>query len=267
MKKSTKNKTCLVFYFGNGYTEREWSYINMYEYSVDMRDNRKNHEDKIFGPLRKKGYSIDISLVTNKHKNYDKFLKEYSAIKLDYEDITKEETKMLYDYYKLRVPQQYGPGFILSGARFLKIKDKIPEYDLYLFIRADLLFKKSVNDMDINYEKINYLWPESDDCFFNEKREDYIKMFGSEDFFWKSYNRINGNYFNVVPKKYINMFLAYYWTEHMSLHLMLKDFGPIISLENDFHIICGVEKFYSSNTRVCDNPIVKTSKKIYTLED
>ena len=94
-----------------------------------------------------------------------------------------------------------------------------------------------------------------------------FKRFKTEFYFWNTYNRINGNYFNVVPKKYINLFISYFWLEHMSLHLMLRDMSPLISLENDFHIICGLDKCYSSNTRNCENPILTTSKKIYSLED
>ena len=130
-----------------------------------------------------------------------------------------------------------------------------------------LLFKKSIDELDINYEKMNYLWPETDDNFYNHNREEYLKKFGDEHCFWKEYNRVNGNILNFVPKKYINVFLTYFWYEHMSVHLMIKDLYPLIKYPDDIHLICGEEKAYSSNTRVCENPIFVTSKKIYTLED
>ena len=43
-----ENKTCLVIYIGNGYSEGEPSYYNAYIYSVDMRDNKENHEENIY---------------------------------------------------------------------------------------------------------------------------------------------------------------------------------------------------------------------------
>ena len=43
-----ENKTCLVIYIGNGYSEGEPSYYQSYIYSVDMRDNEKNHEENIY---------------------------------------------------------------------------------------------------------------------------------------------------------------------------------------------------------------------------
>ena len=78
------NKTCLVIYIGNGYSEKVLDYSGSYTYSVDMRDNRPNHQKMIYKPLRSLGYKIDTALVTNKHKYFQQFKEEYYAIDLDY---------------------------------------------------------------------------------------------------------------------------------------------------------------------------------------
>jgi hypothetical protein len=40
-------KTCLVIYFGNGFSKNQKSYNGEYSYSVDMRDNKENHNKLI----------------------------------------------------------------------------------------------------------------------------------------------------------------------------------------------------------------------------
>jgi len=126
-----------------------------------------NHFQNVYQPLESKGYKVDTLLMTNKHEKYEEFLKIYKSIKVDYDDITKEDERILYDYYfKLKVPYQGGPGSFKSGGRFLKLKESIPEYDLYVFIRADAHLKSSMDDMNIDYTKINYLWPETDVLYF-----------------------------------------------------------------------------------------------------
>ena len=86
-----EEKKCLIIYFGNGYSENVLSHNLEYYYSVDMRENKENHYEMIYQPLYDLGYKIDNVLVTNKHEHYDEFVKEYSAIPVFYDEITKED--------------------------------------------------------------------------------------------------------------------------------------------------------------------------------
>ena len=53
-----KDKTCLVIYIGNGYSENYFStgmsHLS-YSYSVDMRENWNNHFENVYNPLMSKG--------------------------------------------------------------------------------------------------------------------------------------------------------------------------------------------------------------------
>jgi hypothetical protein len=89
-----------------------------------------------------------------------------------------------------------------------------------------------------------------------------MNQFGTDRVFWNSYNRVNGNILNVVSKKYINVFLTYFWLDHMSLSLMLRDLYPLITYEKDINLMCGEDTCYVSDVRVCDNPVYTFNKKI-----
>ena len=261
-------KTCLVVYIGNGFSTGESAHNRMYSYTTDMRDSKENHKEFLYKPLKELGYNVDTALVTNKHKFYDGFKKEYDAIDLDYDDITPEDEEKLLEYYRIKVPAGWGPGAFRSGGRFLKLKQKMPEYDVYVFIRTDAILKKSINELSVDYEKINYLWPETDYHFYEDgvlNKIDIKNINGlwyDYQWFWRTYNRVNGNILNVVSKKYITTFLNYFWLEHLSLHLMIKDLSPIITVENDINLMCGDEIPYVSDVRVCQNPVYYFSKKI-----
>jgi len=256
------NKTCLVIYIGNGYSEKVLDYSGSYTYSVDMRDNRPNHQKMIYKPLRNLGYKIDTALVTNKHKYFQQFKEEYYAIDLGYDEISNQDLKFLGKLYQLKVPMQWGPGNFRSGGRFLKLHDEIPEYDLYVFVRADTQFKLPISKLNINENKMNFLWAETDFRFYTDEKESMVESLGSEFWFWNTYNRVTGNVFNVVPKKYIKTFLAYFWMEHVSLHGMIKDLHPLISLENDVNIIMGLDRCYVTDQRFCQNPVFTFNKRI-----
>ena len=258
------DKTCLIIYIGNGFSKNQRADNNSYSYSVDMRDNRENHQKCMYNPLIELGYKIDTALVTNKHEFYEGFKKEYNAIKLDYDDITPEDEKNLEEYYHLKIDRRlgWGPGLFKSGGRLLKLKDKIPEYDLYVFIRADSFFKVTLNELKVDYNKINYLWPETDYRFFTGGKDTFYKTGMNERYFWDTYKRINGNVLNVIPKKYINIFLNYIWLEHMSVYFMTETLNPLITVENDINLMCGDENCYVTDVIVCENPVFTFNKKI-----
>lgn len=254
--------SCLLIYVGNGYSEKEPSYDGAYQYSVDMRDNKPNHKKNIIDPLKNMGYEVDTCLITNKHIKYDLFIKEYGAIEIFYDDLTIEDEKNLYKYYTIKVPEEHGPGSLKSGARVLKARKNIPEYDLYVFVRADTKFKLPLNQLNIDYDKINYSWKETDFRFFTEERESFIKQHGTDQVYWNEYYRISGNVLNIVPKKYFNVFTNYYWLEHLSLYCMLQDLSPIITYEKDINLIFGENVCYVTDIRFCVNPLYTFSKKI-----
>jgi hypothetical protein len=257
-------KTCLIIYFGNGFSKNQNSYNGEYSYSVDMRDNKENHNKYVLSPLTELGYKIDTAIVTNKHEFYEGFKKEYNAIDLDYEDIIPEDENTFENFYHLKIDRSsgWGPGQYKSGGRLFKLKDKLPEYDLYVLIRADTEFKISIKNLDVDYNKINYLWPETDYRFFTGEKEVFYSTGITEKYFWDTYKRINGNVFNIVPKKYINVFLNFFWLEHMSVYFMTEYLNPIITLENDINLMCGTESCYVTDVRVCNNPVFTFNKKI-----
>lgn len=252
-------KKALVIYIGCGYSERETSYDNTYVYQIDMRENYSNHLENVFKPLEKMGYSHDFMLLTNKHEKFEEFQKFYNAIDVYYDDFTSKDFQILHDFYfnKYDIP----PGHCTSGGRFLKIKDEIPEYDLYLMIRADLRFKMSIDNLKIDLDKINWLWPETDYRFYTHQKEEYLERFGSDRWFWDNTKRVNGNFFNVVPKKFFNAFRHYIYMEHVSLFYMLKELSPLITMD-DVNLMLGDENCYVSDQRFCENPVVALNKKI-----
>lgn len=250
----------LVIYIGNGFSENVQVYDKSYSYSVDMRDNFINHTEKIFNPLRRRGYKLDFALLTNKHRLYDEFVEFYKAIPLEYEDFNAEDSKILHDYYfwKSDIP----PGWFYSGGRFLKLRNKIPDYDLYVIIRADLSFKIGLEELNVNYEKMNWLWPETDfKVFCEDLRQEYINDMGSECWCWEYYHRVNGNTFNIIPPKFFNAYTKYIWMEHTSFHHMLKELYPLVTI-NDINMMLGYEKCYVTDVRFTDNPVYNINKKI-----
>jgi hypothetical protein len=256
------NKTCLVIYIGNGYSQNTPNYDGSYTYSVDMRDNQKNHERTILRQLKSQGYKIDTALVTNKHKYYSDFVDFYGAVPVYYNEFSSKDDKTLRKYFEYKVPERFGPGNFRSGGRFLNLTEPLPEYDLYVFVRADAHFKMNISSLNIDENKMNFLWAETDFRMYTDQREEFLEAYGTEFWFWNTYNRVAGNVFNVIPKKYINTFLSYYWLEHLSLHVMLKDLHPLITLENDVNIMMGLEKAYVTDQRFCENPVFTFNKRI-----
>ena len=256
------NKTCLVVYIGNGYSENSPSYDDAYTYSVDMRDNKENHEDCIYQPLRSLGYKIDTALVTNKHKYYDEFVEEYGAIPIEYDEVSQSDLKLMSKMFEFKVPEKWGPGNFRSGGRFLKLHQPFPDhYDHYVFVRADAHFKMRLDEFKIDDNKMNYLWGETDFRYYTDMRQKFLDNLGPESWFWDNYNRVAGNVLSVVPKKYINVFLSYYWLEHLSLHGMIQDLSPLITVENDINIMMGLDNFYVTDIRFTENPVYTFNKK------
>lgn len=252
-------KKALIIYVGVGYTERQNSYDDTYVYQIDMRENYANHYDNVIKPLHKMGYSHDIMLLTNKHEKYDEFKDFYNAIDVDYEDFNEDNFNIVKSFYFMRYTWE--PGHCTSGGRFLKVTSKIPEYDLYVMIRADLQFKMSIENLNIDYEKMNWLWPETDYRFFTEQKEEIKKHIGYELWCWDTYKRVNGNFFNIIPKKYFNAFRNYIYMEHVSLFYMLEELYPLVTLD-DVNLMCGYDKCYVSDQRFCENPVFTLNKKI-----
>lgn len=256
-----KNKTCLIVYIGNGYSENILHGSGEYRYSIDMTNCLQNHVANLIAPLQLMGFKSDIALITNKHKKYNEFKKKYGAINIEYDDLTQEDIDCLYHlYFSLRIPEGWGPGSFYCGGRMLKIREKMPEYDYYIFVRTDLLFKISIFDLNIDLNKINYLWIETESSYLKKGTDQIIE--GLDDrIFWRDYNRVSGNSFSIVPKKYINPFISCMWADHCSLHLILKDFSPFISL-NDINFMCGEKRCYSANSNYSTNPVYTFNKKI-----
>ncbi len=255
------NKTCLLIYIGNGYSVDSPNYDNSYTYSVDMRDNQDNHNKMIVEPLKEVGYSVDTMIVTNKHKYYHEFVKELGAISVNYEDFSRKDEKFYRELYERKVPAQWGPGNFRSGGRFLKLSEPLPQYDLYVFVRADAEFKMSLRELSVDENKMNFLWAETDFRMFTNRREEFLEAYHSEWWFWNTYNRVAGNVLNIIPKKYLNLFISYYWMEHIALHGILKDTYPVITVDKDVNLMMGYERCYVTDIRFAENPVFTFAKK------
>jgi len=252
---------CLVIYIGNAYSPNSLSYNGEYRYSVDVRDNFENHEEMIFNPLRQWGFEVHKCFLTNKHEKYGEFVEEFADIELFYDDITSEDYQIFKDYYfKLENRNGNGPGTFWSGGRFKKLNHPIPDYDQYIIIRADAQFKLSLNDMSVDLDRMNWLWPETDVQYFSAGMEETREQWGSEFQFWDSTWRVNGNVLNVIPQKYFNVFQSYYWAEHMAVYLMIKDLSPIITID-DINLMMGKDNCYNTDARFCENPVYTFNKK------
>jgi hypothetical protein len=96
---------------------------------------------------------------------------------------------------------------------------------------------------------------------FTERREEFLEAYGTEWWFWNTYNRVAGNVLNVIPKKYLNIFISYYWMEHVALHGILRDLSPVITVEHDVNLMMGYEKCYVTDVRFSENPVYTFKKK------
>jgi len=253
------SKTCLIIYIGNGYSELERNHDGAYSYTTDMKENFENHEEKIFNPLREKGYELDFALLTNKHEKYAEYFRYYNAIFLDYDEISDYDYDVMRNYYfwKYDVP----PGSFKSGGRFKKLKNKIPEYDIYAVIRTDAWFLMSVNELTIDFEKMNWLWPETDWMVFTEERDAYLSDGKTEFWPWIKNRRVNGNVFNIIPFKFFRAFSNYIWMEHATLGIMLQELYPLVTLD-DVNMMLGMDKCYCTDIKYCKNPVYTFNKKI-----
>jgi hypothetical protein len=148
-----------------------------------------------------------------------------------------------------------------SGGRFLKLKEEIPNYDMYVIVRADLHFKLGLNQLNVDYKKMNWLWPETYYLYFTEFREDFLREYKTEFYPWQNFNRVNGNCLNVIPFKFFRTYSKYIWMEHNSLNMMIQDLYPLITLE-DVNLMAGYDKSYVTDVRFSDNPVYITNKKI-----
>ena len=252
-------KTCLLIYIGNGYSEDVPVYDNSYRYSVDMRDNLENHNEKIVEPLKKLGYNVDYALLTNKHKKYDEFTQFYNSIPLEYEDINAEDFKTMHKFYFWK--REHPPGYFYSGGRFLKLKNKIPRYDTYVIVRADAHFKMGLDELNVDYDKMNWLWPETDFRVFTDQKQQFIDWLGSECWPWEAYHRVNGNVLNVIPYKFFNAYSNYIWMEHLSFSHMLEDLYLLVTFE-DLNLMLGDEKCWVTDVRFVENPVYTMNKRI-----
>jgi hypothetical protein len=216
----------------------------------------------IVEPLKEAGYNVDTMIVTNKHKYYDKFVEEYGAIPIEYDEVSQSDLKLMTKMYEFKVPEKWGPGNFRSGGRFLKLHRPFPDhYDQYVFVRADAHLKMRLDEFKIDDNKMNYLWGETDFRYFTDMRQKFLDNLGPESWFWDNYNRVAGNVLSVVPKKYIKVFLSYYWLEHLSLHGMIRDLSPLITVENDVNIMMGLDNFYVTDIRFTENPVYTFNKK------
>ena len=253
-------KKAFVFYTGLSYYPNFYHCETGWHFDLDMEFSHHNHMKQLHAPLSQMGYDVECAIITNKEDNpkYQQYLKMYDAHDMDYNgNVSDHEIESMINYFKIRY-ERFGAfsfGYPIQGFRFLTIQDAIPTADIYIFIRCDLTLKKPLDQIDINYNKINYLWKEEG---IHRAEQEGITTADHPNSGWSQHHRVCGNMLHVVNKKYIKSFLTHFWLEHCSMHAMLKDCDSI-TLE-DFHIVCG-DTMYDSCIERQPNPIFQHSRK------
>lgn len=249
-----KNKKAFIFYTGISYWKRfPHSETGLY-FDLDMESSYDNHMKMLHEPLQKMGYDVDCCIITNKDNNpkYNKYIKMYKALDFTYQSNMQQwEIDVMANYFNMRFPRfgAFSFGYPVQGFRLLTIQEPIPAADIYIFCRCDLLLKKSINKINIDYNKINYLWKE--EGVYRRQQENITSPYQSNSG-WSICRRVSGNMLNVVPRKHIKKFLSNYWLEHCSMYAMLRDYDTLT--EKDFHIVLG-DQMYDSCIEREPNPI------------
>jgi len=258
--KKGANRKAFVFYTGLSYYPNFYHCETGWHFDLDMEFGYDNHVKQLHQPLEKMGYEVNCAIITNKENNpkYNKYLKMYNALDMNYAgDVSDYEIETMINYFKVRYERfdAFSFGFPIQGFRFLTIQDPIPSADIYIFIRCDLTLKKPINQINIDYNKINYLWKEEG---INRAKEESISNVHDPNSGWSRHYRVCGNMLHVVNKRYIKSFLTHYWMEHCSMQAILRDCDSITF--EDFHIVCG-DKMYDSCTERQANPIFNHARK------
>lgn len=241
----------LVIYSGISYREK-YEHCHGQYFRIDMSYLYNNHEENIHKPLEKMGFEVDKTIITNLHNNIKlRYIESiYKTIPLQYSEPTQQQFDACVNYFKSTYPKAINFGFPWQGIRFLNLATPLPEYDFYLFLRCDTKYKFPVSELGLDFGgKINFLWKEMG------ARE--IESIKSPHGAYNNYYRTNGNFFHLVPNKYIKGFVSHYWMEHCMLYALLRDMDGF-SL-NDVHFVCG-DECYDSDTFVCNNPIFEVPR-------
>tara|TARA_R100000008_G_C3582949_1_gene169889 strand:+ start:258 stop:1076 length:819 start_codon:yes stop_codon:yes gene_type:complete len=249
-----------IFYTGLSYFPNFFHCETGWNFDLDMEFGYQNHMQYLHQPLSNMGYDVGCAIITNKENNpkYKRYLQLYNAFDMNYNgDVNDFEIESMVNYFKVRY-ERFGAfsfGYPIQGFRFLTIQDPIPMADIYVFIRCDLILKKPLNEINIDYDKINYLWKEEG---IHRRSQEGIASPNHPNSGWSQHHRVCGNMLHVVNKKYIKSFLTHFWLEHCSMHAMLKDCDSVTL--QDFHIVCG-DEMYDSCTERESNPIFTHSRK------
>lgn len=241
----------LVIYSGVSYREKYEHCYGQY-FTVDMSRLYSNHENKIHKPLRKMGFEVSKTIITNLHGNIKlQYLeKKYKTIKLNYSEATQDQFERCVNYQRAIYPKAINFGFPYQGIRLLNLTTPLPEADFYLFLRCDAKYKFPLSELNLDFSgKINFLWKEMG------ARE--IGSIKNPKQAYNTYYRTNGNFLHLVPRKYIKGFVSHYWMEHCMLYALLRDMDGF-SLD-DVHFVCG-DECYDSDTFVCNNPIFEVPR-------
>ena len=252
------NKTAYIFYTGLSYATNYKNPNTDNRYDLNMEHAFANHMSHLHAPLEKMGYKVSCSIITNKNDNpnYKRTTRLYNAKELPYEDVPYKETvqaaEQWFDFRYQRFLAM-GWGYGMQGARLLTIPE-IPKADIYLFVRCDLKLKKPLDELNIKYDKINYMWKEEEAhrqnwCGYYKTKIDKSSHPRSA---WNLHRRVGGNMLNVVAFKYIKAFVEFYWMEHCALLAMLRA-SDYITLD-DVHFMCG-DEMYDSGVFKGENPI------------
>ena len=255
-----QRKKAFIFYTGLSYCKNFYHCETGDHFDLDMDFSYDSHMQQLHEPLNNMGYDVDCAIITNKDNNpkYKNYLKKYIALDLNYQsDVSDQEIESMVNYFNARYNRfdAFSFGFPIQGFRLLTIQDPIPSADIYVFIRCDLLLKNPINRINIDYNKINYLWKE--EGIYRAQTENITDSTHPESC-WNKHYRVSGNMLHVVNKKYIKSFISHFWMEHCSLQALLRDCDGISM--KDVNIVCGNDLYDSCVARQ-DNPIFTHSRK------
>ena len=121
---------------------------------INYQNSLSNYKEKIFNYFNNQGYSIDIFIATYDSKLKDELLKDYKPVNY----IFKEPTKVLgcgrdRDYCR-NISVSTGIKLVLDYSKKTNIK-----YNNVFITRFDLIFKKNLEDSNINMNDLQITSP------------------------------------------------------------------------------------------------------------
>lgn len=204
------------------------SHDDKYSHGHNYKLTHENFFQRMVQPLRAQGDEVDVALSTYRTASAPKMEEVYRPV----------FTHMFDDSWK----RHRKIDCVAEGLK-LACVEAPNKYDFVIIMRFDLLLLQDITDLDIDYNKINFLWRECDSkhvgpsMWKNHKRTcDAIYMFG-------------GRYLKAVADGFGKMKTAKK-TEN-NCHRILNYIK--CDVEKDVHFV--IDGFYDSDPKRMKNPV------------